>query len=431
MVILSTDDMFEVHLSSLIADYDKVTVTNLYQPIIGYAAMSVYFTLISEAHNQKHTSISNHEHLFLQMGISSGEFIQARKALEGVGLLKTYLTNENGVKFYRYEIYAPKAPNSFLDDVLLYGILVKYIGKEEAQRYKQIYQKDSSLSGGENISASFKEVYNPNLDEESYMEVLQNNKKDLKGRNSAKINTQFSYEKFFKFVRNNSKLDENCFKSKELKEIERIATLYGANEEETALTIIGFYNEMNDLGNRVDFESVNNILREKAGYYMLGKKASAGSSSHVTSDSDLAQKINIMDKYSPKKYLSILQNGTKPASSDLLILDSLSKNFGLANPVINVVVDYVLAKNNNRLIRAYAEKVAASLARERIDNALDAMTYLIKGNKRTKLNGNKKYDLKGDALRTSKTQHTLSKKELDEVNELLDELGVNVEDGKA
>ena len=53
MVILSENDYLDVKLKSLIADYDSETISNLYQPIIGYAALAVYFTLVSETKNQK------------------------------------------------------------------------------------------------------------------------------------------------------------------------------------------------------------------------------------------------------------------------------------------------------------------------------------------------------------------------------------------
>ena len=63
MVVLSENDYLEVKLNSLIADYDSETISNLYQPIIGYASLAVYFTLISEAKNQSITSVISHNQL--------------------------------------------------------------------------------------------------------------------------------------------------------------------------------------------------------------------------------------------------------------------------------------------------------------------------------------------------------------------------------
>ena len=102
MVILSENDYLDVKLNSLIADYDKETLANLYQPIIGYASLAVYMTLVTEAKNQAITSVISHNQLLNRLQMSPGDFINARKKLEGVGLLKTYLDLveiRDGVRF--------------------------------------------------------------------------------------------------------------------------------------------------------------------------------------------------------------------------------------------------------------------------------------------------------------------------------------------
>ncbi len=81
MVILSENDYLDVKLNSLIADYDSETLSNLYQPIIGYAALAVYFTLVSESKNQKITSVISHNQLLNRLQMSPGDFVEARKRL--------------------------------------------------------------------------------------------------------------------------------------------------------------------------------------------------------------------------------------------------------------------------------------------------------------------------------------------------------------
>ena len=45
MKVLANQDFLEVRLASLIADYDRDTLSNLYQPMIGYEALALYMTL--------------------------------------------------------------------------------------------------------------------------------------------------------------------------------------------------------------------------------------------------------------------------------------------------------------------------------------------------------------------------------------------------
>ena len=133
MVVLSNNDMFEVRINSLLADYDRDTIANLYQPIIGYAAVAIYFTLWSEANVQRILSFSSHEQLFARMKIAPGNFIEARKILEGVGLLKTRLEKAPGTNIYHYELSAPKTPERFFEDTLLYGMLIQALGEKDEQ----------------------------------------------------------------------------------------------------------------------------------------------------------------------------------------------------------------------------------------------------------------------------------------------------------
>ena len=139
MNIVNSKDFLEVKLVSLIADYDVETIANLYQPIVGHQAISLYITLWSEAKNQKITPLISHEQLFSRMQIVPGEFVEARKALEAVGLIQTYLEKASDMNVYHYAIFSPKTPKVFFDNSLLFGMLVKNIGEADANRYKSIY----------------------------------------------------------------------------------------------------------------------------------------------------------------------------------------------------------------------------------------------------------------------------------------------------
>ena len=138
-----------------------------------------------------------------------------------------------------------------------------------------------------------------------------------------------------------------------------------------------------------------------------------------------------METYSPKKFLALLQNGSQPAISDLKIVDDLSKNFHLPNPVINVLVDYVLSKNNNILSRPLCEKIGASLAREGVTTTIDAMNYLTRVMKKT----TKKNTSNRSEKPEEKPNITANKKEEKPVNwdQLLDDIddGEGGDDGKA
>ena len=221
MVILSENDYLEVKLNSLIADYDNETIANLYQPIIGYASLAVYFTLISEAKNQTITSVISHNQLLNRLQMAPGDFVDARKRLEGVGLLRTILEEEGGTKIYHYQIFAPKTPSKFFDDALLYGMLIKAVGEVDSKRFKMIYHFEDKQTNGKDISSSFVDVYRPDFDDPAFMKAL-GGAQGI-GRRSGKINSEFNYDKFFVSLSEISQIKQEAFSKKDMKEIERLA----------------------------------------------------------------------------------------------------------------------------------------------------------------------------------------------------------------
>ena len=374
MVILSENDYLDVKLNSLIADYDNETICNLYQPIIGYGAVAIYFTLISEARNQSLTSVISHNQLFNRLQIAPGDFIACRKKLEGVGLLKTFLEESTNMKIYHYQIFAPKTPFKFFDDALLFGMLIKAIGDTDAKRFKTIYHFTSDEEKGKDISSSFIDVYQPNFDDPAFIQAMKGS--DAIGRRNGKINSEFNYDLFFSSLSEISQIKSDAFTKKDMKEIERLATLNGIGESDAAQAVASIYDPYLGKGKHVDYDKLAKIFQERTDYsFLLSKKLNRNRNQNSGS-SELAGKINIMETRSPKEFLALLQNGSQPALSDLKIVDDLSRKFQLNNSVINAIIDYVLTTNDNILSRGLCEKIGASLAREGVQTTIDAMNYL-------------------------------------------------------
>ena len=384
MKVLAHQDFLEVRLASMIADYDRDTLSNLYQPMIGFEALSLYMTLWSEANNEKVSPLCTHEQVFLRMRMPASAFVDARKYLEATGLLKTFVSEGNDFKIYHYELYAPKSPSGFFDDTLLYGMLIRSIGESNANRLKKIYVLETHQDYGKEITASFAEVFHPELNDSSFVEAAEN-KGGVKGRNRGKIKGAFSYEQFFNSLKEISQLKESAFRKEEMKEIERLSTLNGVDETEAANLVNQVYDLEKPKGQRIDFEKLTKLMEEKEIYTYRRRNVRVDNRPSLNNgNTDLAKKINLMESKSPKDYLTIIQNGTKPADADIRLINDLSKNYHLPNSVINAVVDYVLFKADNVLSRAYAEKVAAQLVREGVRTAADAMNYLRKTDKKKK-----------------------------------------------
>ena len=409
MDYVSKNDFYEIRVASLITNLDRDSLLELYQPIIGARAASLYLTLSTQKKSPDGGSLFKTDQLLRSMQLTSAEFIAARHFLEAVGLIRTYEASQEDVRCYIYVIYSPKSPKAFFEDVLFSGLLIQSVGEKEAKKLANKWKVNLTIPEEyHEVSASFVDVYKLNYDDPSFRKDFGS---QILGRDHGRAQLTFSYDLFFTFIKENSSIDISIFKKKDMKEISRLGTLFGLNEKSMAYIVIDEY--IPEGQNHFNFENIRNKCEQEIRFSQVKNVEK----SKVSGDSELARKIQLMEETAPAKYLKYLQQGTKPARSDLAIVDALSKDYGFGNGIINVIVEYVLYKNKNVLSKNYAEKIAASLARERVQTTVDAMNYL------------KKLSVKAPSKR--KTSANEIKEEnngeisLDEMNDLLNELEVS------
>jgi hypothetical protein len=134
-----------------------------------------------------------------------------------------------------------------------------------------------------------------------------------------------------------------------------------------------------EAGSRIDFYGVEKEAKESLRFAL--SSSNPAKSSEVHDDGALARTIRAMDNLTPVEFLSKLQKGNKPASSDLALLEELTVEMGLSAPLCNALVFYVITTKDGQLPAKYAEKIAASLMRKGIETSLDAMNYFSAGKK--------------------------------------------------
>ena len=70
MDYVSKNDFYEIRVASLITNMDRDSLLELYQPIIGHTAVSLYFTLIDDLEKREFMSDElTHHHLVSTMKI--------------------------------------------------------------------------------------------------------------------------------------------------------------------------------------------------------------------------------------------------------------------------------------------------------------------------------------------------------------------------
>ena len=92
--------------------------------------------------------------------------------------------------------------------------------------------------------------------------------------------------------------------------------------------------------------------------------------------------IKVFETYSPLEFLRAKYKGVKPIDKDIKILESLVMDLKLNPAVVNVLIDYALKTNNNKLVKNYVESIAAQWKRSGIETASEAMNIAEKEHKK-------------------------------------------------
>ena len=113
-------DTFLVVNRTILSEKDRKIISMLYQPIIGSLATSLYFTLWSDLDKTELVSEEfSHHHLMTSLRIKLDQIIVARKKLEAIGLLKSYVKKEGDSNNFVYELFAPISASDFFNHPIL------------------------------------------------------------------------------------------------------------------------------------------------------------------------------------------------------------------------------------------------------------------------------------------------------------------------
>lgn len=368
MKLASPSDLYQVRRISLLGGLDLEYLVDLYEPLMGARALACYLTLSRE----KEGAFQKHDDLFLRLSLSSGEFYSALEALEAVGLVRTFTQDGKGCLGFVYCLYAPKTPGDFFSNALFAGTLEKTVGKERCVEISNRYKVSAIPNDYTEETTSFVSFFAPDFSDPSYQESLLSAGSRVSGRAS----TGFDRNLFLAALKKiNSMYNQFSFSDDELKKIERLSALYSYSEETVADLVNEHYDFFAKKGRRFDYEGFAELCKKSMALPYLHER-SPEKKSVVDGDGPLSKGIKKMESLSPAEYLTALQHGNKPASSDLDLLRELTVDMGLPSSVTNALVLYVLTKNKNILSKKLTEKIAASLVREGVSTALDALNYL-------------------------------------------------------
>ena len=360
---------YEITSASMLSGYDRKILTLLYQPLCGYGALSLYLTLWCK-YESNNSKVFSHKDLFSSMDCNVSEFEAFRDKLEGLGLLKT-LVKEEETPVYCYELYSPLAPREFFKHELLGTLLKQKLDEEDYNELKAIFVVNKEKTNGYfDVSHSFNEVYNVDLNDTMTLKTIIEDKDEFVQRRNGKIGANFSLEIFLMVLKEN-KIRKSLITPTFVELMESMANLYKLDEYEMCNILL---TSIEGLGSqeRINYDT---FKRKCFDYRKIVKVSVKDVKALENKKQGISKKAEMLQELEPFQFLRIKQGNMEPSPQDIKLVEDLSLMSKLNPGVINVLLDYVMLNKQNTLPYNYVMKIASSLARENIKTAIEAMEY--------------------------------------------------------
>ena len=383
MINILPADTYTVINRTILTENDRKILTMLYQPIIGSNSVNLFFTLWMDLDKYEFMSTEeNHHHLMTSTSLNINEIISAREKLEAIGLLKTFYKENEEENHYIYELYSPLSAHEFLTHPVLNIVLYNSVGKKEYERIVNYFKVPKiNLNDYKDITKSFDEVYNSEP-LSSYENIIEN----IKANNKIGINIKerIDFDSLISTLPKET-INIKTFNPENKKLINDLAFIYNYNEDEMKNIILSSLNERMMIDKTVLRKNArNNYQYQNSGKLpsLIYRNQPEYLRSPIGKDTKRARLIYTFETISPYNYLKSKNGGKEPVDRDLKIIESLSIDLGLQPAVINVLIDYVLRVNNQKLTKNFVLAIASQWQRLKIETAEDAMNQALKESKK-------------------------------------------------
>lgn len=366
-------DTYIVRNRTVFSEQDRALLVMLYQPILGSSAISLYFTLWSYLDKMEVLSREwTHHHLMTNMRMKLDEILVAREKLEAIGLLRTLVKTDN-VNHYLYELYSPLTASEFLNNPILSTSLYNNVGKVEYEKIIDYFKIPRlNTKDFEDITKSFNDVFESVSvgTMENVIEEIRSKKKRTHTLTST-IDLNSVVAMIPEEILNPRSL------TKETRElIDKLAFIYQLDND----ICVELLRNSASIKRTIDKDLLKKNARNYYSFEHGGKLPSIVYRNQpeylrkpMGDDSKKAKMIYTFETVSPYDFLMSKNNGSKPSRNDLKIVEYLMVDMNLKPGVVNVLLDFVLRINNNKLNRSYVEVIAGQWNRNKIETVEDAM----------------------------------------------------------
>ncbi|WP_394452241.1 replication initiation and membrane attachment family protein [Staphylococcus lugdunensis] len=377
-------DSFEVIRHFELSQAHLEILNRLYAPLIGTHAIGLYHYL-NQFVSENNQELLTHYIIMNELKVNLLDFRKTMDYLEGIGLLKSFVRHQSDNSNFIYELIQPPTAYQFFNDPMLSVFLFSEVDKKRFVQLKQYFEQDrKDLTNYQNITHKFTEVFKmPNKDIKIDSQNIKSSQY-YKGLDLS--NEHFDFELLKELLQHHF-ISSEIVTDEAKALILQLATLYGLTVEAMKRMILNSITSAQTL-------SFEELRKQARSYYLIeheqqlpklainADKYYDSESQHTRDNSTNTKQdewLSSLDNISPVDMLSSW-SGSEPTHQQKLMIEELVSREKLPLGVINILLQFVMLKNEMMLPKKYIFEVASNWKKLGISNAKEAYERALKMN---------------------------------------------------
>lgn len=342
---------------------DYKSLYDLYTPIIGSDATNLYINLSNEYDKLLQIGIkfTDANSFLTSLNINDERFLEIRNMLEAIGLIKTYV-DQNEPDNYYFELISPLSFEKFIDNQKYRHLLLNKIDQAGYEKLEYLYSNNVIPENLVNISASFEQVFN--------------------NQNQLKEIYQFNFERLYSALIADS--HQTIILSTKVKQIiESFFSSYNLSTNDIQYCV----HQSIVKNDNNEFTVDENLLQLNLKKFVnFSKNVNVFEQAKVNRNSqmfleqikeeEIEDVFNSYRNFNSEQYYSIIKK-TPLTSEEIEIIQTLRTTYKIDDSLINLMIDYSLLKTRGILNKKYITKMAQTANNLNLLTLVNMYRYLI------------------------------------------------------
>jgi replication initiation and membrane attachment protein len=356
---LKPNTEFIVYVPMRLSEDHREVLNQLYLPILQADVMMAYFYLHESSNHFEPLSRRFHKEIMDALSIPLSEFMKTLEKLEGIGLVRTYVSNEAHEDLFIYELLSPMSAEAFLKDPMMSMYLYGKIGPEQFKVKKNRLSYPTLPSNVSDVTKKFTEVFR-HAEQHSFVTPQEDFRKDVISTGANVDMDDFDFEVLYTHLKG-TKIDKKFFNREVRMLIVKLSVLFNLNAYDMKKILLNSTNQYRGIDKeKLKYEARSYYQKEynqPLPSLISDNEKEILQTSNEEAGNSVDGYITALNYINPLDRLNDLRSYS-PSDTDIKLVTDIIASTHLTNGVINVLLEYVYQIQEGELPVPYTMKIA-------------------------------------------------------------------------